>query len=227
MADQPEILNLWPTPILVTTNDQHGAIKNELLALFYGHRDRSTRHQSPVYASSDDLYKRYKNNPALAVLIQFIMDGVFHIASQVNARRWKGAKGIHVDLTGIWFQISNGYGFHETHIHGNCSWSGVYYVQAGDSSRSPDDRKDGLLNGITRFYGPYMEFLAGGHGEFGNLYLEDNAWDSYPEDGNLVVFPSWLKHMVFPYNGRQDRVIVSFHAQVHSERGMQYGYDFN
>ena len=34
------------------------------------------------------------------------------------------------------------------------------------------------------------------------------------EKGKLVIFPAHLKHMVFPYNGDDDRIIVSFHAQV-------------
>ena len=72
-----------------------------------------------------------------------------------------------------------------------------------------------------------MEFLAGGHAEFGNLYLEDNSCDSYPEDGKIVVFPSYLKHMVFPYQGEQDRIIISFHAQVNGERELRYGYEFD
>ncbi len=84
-----------------------------------------------------------------------------------------------------------------------------------------------MLNGVTRFYGPYMEFLAGGHGEFGNLYLQYGSWDSFPEDGKIAVFPSYLKHMAFPCSGEQDRVIVSFHAQVDGESELQYSYQFD
>ncbi len=41
------------------------------------------------------------------------------------------------------------------------------------------------------------------------------------------MFPSYLKHMVFPYSGEQDRVIVSFHAQVDGEKELQYRYQFD
>ncbi len=196
-----EIKHLWPTPILVRNNDEHKSIKPDLLTLLYAHRDKYAKTKGPLYASRDNLYVLYKDDPVFAKVIKFILDSVFEIASGVNAPYWKNSQGIDVALTGIWFQISNAFGFHETHIHGNCSWSGVYYIQAGESSLSDKDRKNGLLNGVTRFYGPYMEFLAGGHGEFGNLYLEDSSWDSYPEDGKIAVFPSYLKHMVFPYAG--------------------------
>jgi len=222
-----EIKYLWPTPVLVRKNEEHGSIQTALLKLLHAHRDKYAKKKGPLYASQDNLYVLYKDDPVFAKVIKFILDSVFEIASGVNAPYWKNSQGIDVVLTGVWFQMSNAFGFHETHVHGNCSWSGVYYIQAGESSRSDKDRKDGLLNGVTRFYGPYMEFLAGGHAEFGNLYLEDNSLDSYPEDGNIVVFPSYLKHMVFPYQGEQDRIIISFHAQVGGEKERRPGYEFD
>ena len=131
-------------------------------------------------------------------------------------------------LTGLWFQITNQHAFHEMHVHGNCSWSGVYYVEAGNASRTANDRHaNGMPNGITRFYGPHTEYMAAGHGDRGNLYLTDNTWDVYPENGKLVVFPSHLKHMVFPYQGEKDRVIVSFHAVVDTPQPQRYQYGFS
>jgi len=225
--DSSDIQHLWPTPLLVRSNDEHASIQADLLKLFYQHRQEHEKKHQAVFASQDNLNALYKDHRAYAKMNKFFLDAVYHLAANVNGPHWQQAQGIDVNLTGVWFQISNGYGFHETHVHGNCSWSGVYYVQAGNSSRSAADKKDGLLNGVTRFYGPYMEFSAGGHAEFGNLYLQYNTWDSFPEDGKLVVFPSYLKHMVFPYQGEQDRVIVSFHAQVHGERALRYGYEFS
>ena len=219
-----EIHNLWPTSVLTRSNEQHASIKQDLLDLFYAHRDEHSKTSGPVYASRDNLYELYKDHPAFAALIQFILASVFQVAAHANGKAWQNSQNIDVKLTGVWFQISNANGLHETHVHGNCSWSGVYYLQAGESSRSNGDRRNGLLNGVTRFYGPYMDFYAGGHVEFGNLYLQDESWDSFPEDGKIAVFPSYLKHMVFPYSGEQDRVIVSFHAQVDGEKELQYRY---
>lgn len=224
----PNIQYHWPTAILTKKFGQYQKVNRELLELFYEHRRKHEKTNGPVFASRDDLYKVYKEHPALNQLIKFIMDNVFEVASAVNGKFWGRAQNIDVEITGIWFQMSNGFGFHETHIHGNCSWSGVYYVQTGECSHSYEDRKNGLLNGITRFYGPNMEAVAGGHFEFGNIYLnEDISWDSYPEDGNLVIFPSHIKHMAYPYNGENDRVVVSFHAQVHGQTELHYNYEFN
>ena len=222
----PNIHKLWPTTILSKRFAHHQKVNPALLELFYQHRDKEQRTPQQAYASRDDLLNQYPTHTELEELADFIRAGIFEVALDANADYWQANDQIKINLTGLWFQISNGYNFHETHVHGNCSWSGVYYVQAGNSSSSPESHKGKQPNGITRFYGPSMEYMAGGHGDYGNFYLHDSSWDSYPQDGKLCVFPSYLKHMVFPYNGAEDRVIVSFHAQVFdSKGGMSYDYD--
>ncbi len=223
----PNISYFWPVPVLTKKFGQYQKVNPELLELFYEYKLHHPRDSGSVYSSPDNLQQEIPH-PSIEKLTRFISDGVFEIASETNGEYWKNASDIQVNLTGIWFQITNDFGFHETHIHGNCSWSGVYYVQVGESSRGPDQRAaNGMPNGITRFYGPHIEYTAGGHGDLGNLYLQDHTRDSYPEDGKLVIFPSHLKHMVFPYNGENDRVIVSFHAQVLGDTELRYDYSFS
>ncbi len=224
----PNIQLLWPTPILTKKFGQHQKVNKELMKIFTAHRNKLEKKKKPMFVSEDNIYALYKDEPAIQKLVKFIMDGVFEIGSEVNGPYWKNVNNLDIQITGLWFQMTNGHKFQETHVHGNCSWSGVYYVNAADSDKSPDDvAKGNLPNGVTRFYGPNMEASAGGHGEFGNVYLQDVSYDSYPEDGKLVVFPPHLKHMPFPYAGEEDRVIVSFHAQIHNPDGFKYGYTFS
>lgn len=224
MARNPHITELWPVSVLNRKFGKYQKINPELIRYFDSYRAAHPGAGGPVYASPDN-FSADTDNEAVKELQKFIMDNVFEIASSVNGPYWAKNQSINIQLTGMWFQITNQYGFHETHVHGNCSWSGVYYVQSGDSSKGPGDLgANGLLNGITRFYGPHMEYQAGGHGDLGNFYLQRHAWDSFPEDGKLVVFPSHIKHMVFPYSGKTDRIIVSFHAQVIGDSDLRYSY---
>lgn len=223
----PHIEQLWPVSILSRRFDRHREVNPELIELFRRYQKEHPARSDSVYSSPDN-FAEGTDNPALLSLEKFIMDNVFAIAGEVNAPYWKQGMSLEVKLTGLWFQISNDFGFHQVHTHGNCSWSGVYYVQAGSSSRSKGDlHANGMPNGITRFYGPHTEYLAGGHGDQGNYYLHDYTHDSYPEDGKLCVFPSHLKHMVFPYQGEQDRIIVSFHAIVDADESLRYNYAFS
>lgn len=235
-ADNFNIAQLWPVSILTSQFSQHREINPQLVELFLQYRDAHPNRAGGAAYSSPDNFAQGNDNPALLALEKFIMDNVFAVAAHVNRRYWeknmakniRGGAELSVKLTGMWFQISNDFGFHQIHSHGNCSWSGVYYVQAGSSSRNQNDlHENGMPNGITRFYGPHGEYLAGGHGDHGNYYLHDYTHDSYPEDGKLCVFPSHLKHMVFPYQGDKDRIIVSFNAIVDGDAPLRHNYAFS
>jgi len=224
----PNIITLWPTTLLAKRFAHHQKVNPALLELFYKHCERERHGPLQAYASKDDLLSKYPLHEELNELAEFIAEGIVEVAREANAGLWDPREKVRVNITGLWFQISNNHAFHEMHVHGNCSWSGVYYVRAGDCSKSPESHRGQQPNGITRFYGPHMEHMAGGFGDYGNYYLHNSSWDSYPEDGKLCVFPSHIKHMPFPYNGEEDRVIVSFHAQVFNSSGTQdYDYGFN
>lgn len=227
---KPENIHmLWPTPILRKKFEQHETINPELVKLFTKHRDEDNNADASVYSSSDDLLMRY-DEPALNKLFGFISESVFEISSTMNGEIWKHSqsKKINMNVVGAWFQIQNGYGCHETHTHGNCSWSGVYYVQVDDNEIRKNNKELGPMNGLTRFYGPQMDIIGGGFMDSGNLYLQSTCFDSEPEEGVLCVFPSHLKHTAMSYIGEKDRVIVSFNAQVHGDHGNDVlDYSFN
>lgn len=216
----PDIHLLWPTPILRKKFDQHQDVNAELVKLFTKHRKQHDQTNGPVYSSSDDLLMRY-NDPAINALFQFISGAVFEISSQMNGELWKHSRSqkMNMNVVGAWFQIQNGHGFHETHTHGNCAWSGVYYVQVDDDDKRISDPELGEMNGMTRFYSHHIDVIGGGYMDSGNLYLQDTSFDSKPEEGVLCVFPAHLKHMAMPYKGDKDRIIVSFNVQVHGDQG--------
>ena len=224
----PPLQMLWPTPLLRKTLDAHGKVNAELSKLFYQHREEDGGSVGTVYSSSDDLLQRYPH-PALQHLFQFVSESVFEVASAVNGPTWKGsgAGRLSMHIVGAWFQIQNDYGFHDIHNHGNCSWSGVYYVQIDETAQREQHPKLGALNGVTRFYSHLLPLLGGAHMDMGNAYMQQSHIDMTPEAGDLIVFPSFLLHKAMPYDGDKDRIIVSFNAQVHGEQGdkaFEYGF---
>jgi hypothetical protein len=84
----------------------------------------------------------------------------------------------------------------------------------------------GVLNGVTRLYGPPFVHLAGAHVDFGNAYLQPPHVDIAPVPVQLLLFPSWLAHQALPCNGEVERVVVSFNASVHAAGGSDplHGY---
>ena len=100
-----------------------------------------------------------------------------------------------------WFHIGKTNSEHELHGHCNCSWCGVYFVQAGDAG-----------SGETVFSNPANTNYI----DSGNRYLDQNlSVRIQPENGLLILFPSHLRHYQSLYTGKKDRIVVAFNAQVH------------
>ena len=89
------------------------------------------------------------------------------------------------------------------HNHADAAWSGVYYVDAGESGA---DAGGVLMLGDPRA-GAGM--VLGGS----NRFDSPSAVEIPPRTGELLIFPSWLVHWVTPYQGDAPRISVSFNAR--------------
>ena len=223
----------WPVPIASYHCSDARDINLTLSRVFQTMRiadslDENSQSGDPkkFYASNDQLLQRI-DIPEFSKLIQFFADSIQKTVGAANAGIWpQGKMSLQLEIIGCWFQIQNGMAFHDVHTHGNCSWSGVYYVQVDDEAKRVSHPEMGAANGVTRFYGPYSQWQGGGYMDIGNAYLQKNSIDMSPEEGKLVIFPSYLPHMAMPYEGKKDRIIVSFNVQIHSSQGDQiFGFD--
>ncbi len=213
---------LWPIPIEIQRCPDAAEIHPVLVRALTAMRATQDNGKSGgFYASSDDLIERMQL-PEFATLLNFIAGSVQKIAKQANAQSWPAGKlSLDLRFAGCWFQIQNGQAFHDVHTHGNCSWSGVYYLQIDPAERRHQHAVLGELNGVTRFYGPYTQFQGGAYMDMGNAYLQTNSMDIQPEEGMLVIFPSYLPHKAMAYEGEKDRIIVSFNVQINARSGNQ------
>lgn len=216
----------WPVPLAVHTLEQAADVNAVLARVFAMMRATDTNapkgaSDSRFYASSDDLLQRI-DLPEFHQLVEFIAQALQTTAKQANAGVWPpGRHGLQLELMGVWFQIQNGAAFHDIHTHGNCSWSGVYYVQIDAPEVRHAHPELGALNGATRFYSPMFPLLGGAHMDMGNAFMQQATLDITPQAGQLVVFPAFLPHKAMPYTGEKDRIIVSFNAQIRAPGGDQ------
>jgi uncharacterized protein (TIGR02466 family) len=221
MLPAAPLVPLWSTPLGLYRYAQANEINSLLVRVFQSMRatDPAANRQAAFYASRDDLLQRIRL-PEWEALVRFIVDSVRQTVVLANQGAWPEATpGLQIALRGLWFQIANQGGHHDVHTHGNCSWSGVYCVQADADAPRRAHPVLGERNGITRFYGPHFNHLGGAHMDFGNAYLQSAHLDVPPMPGQLVVFPSWLPHQAMPYVGGTDRIVVSFNASVHAASG--------
>jgi uncharacterized protein (TIGR02466 family) len=210
----------WPVPMAVHHFAQAAQVNPVLGQAFRAIREADRKAPPGVlYASSDDLLRRI-DLPEFTALIKFIVASLNATAQDANSSAWPpGRHKLELELMGVWFQIQNGGSFHDVHTHGNCSWSGVYYVQIDSPERRTGHSQFGALNGATRFYSPMFMLQGGAYVDRGNAWMQQATLDVMPKEGDLVLFPSFLPHKAMPYSGERDRIIVSFNAQIRSPDG--------
>jgi uncharacterized protein (TIGR02466 family) len=102
----------------------------------------------------------------------------------------------------IWANVNRRGDYNKVHLHPGATWSGVYYVDAGDPP-SEGTRDAGRLSLMDASPTAQMTFLAG---------LVRPTLEVAPADGLMVLFPSYLPHMVHPYAGERPRISIAFNA---------------
>lgn len=211
-----EEINTWATQMFALNHPDHAELREALLERIYQRRsEQSTPIDSEVATTAKHaLYEStldflHDPHPAVIQLRNFLEDMLSTIATAVNEPYWpEGAQG-KATITESWYHVTGNGGYHDAHSHPNCSWCGIYYLDAGGCDIE-------TRNGTNRFYDP--RFCADQYLDAGTAYINGNGfWDFQPSDGQIVVFPSYLKHSALPYFGDADRVIIAFNSTVELE----------
>lgn len=104
-----------------------------------------------------------------------------------------------------WYHVTNDGGAHGSHCHPGSSWAGIFYVQTENCSAE-------TLNGINRWYNIDSNR---GPGDLGSWWWNsDNVYGFTPEEGTLILFPSWLWHEATAYVGDKDRIVIAFNSVI-------------
>lgn len=209
-----EMLSLWQTPLFITQNDEHEFIKDDLLAdlnsIAAGKTNCVDSHialdaKSGLYES--DLQLLDRDMQSLVALRSYLESNLYQAVAELNGQYWPEHCDAHIEIVESWFHNTENGGFHDVHSHPNCSWCGIYAIeQAACDIKSK--------NGVNRFYDPRSG--AEHYQDAGTLWLSnDGVWDFQPKDGQLILFPSYMKHSALAYFGQKVRTVIAFNAQVH------------
>ena len=154
-----------------------------------------------LFESNFDFFKF--NNEAVRELLEWCRVTVFEAAKHANNGRWPAAARIGINVHESWCHVTRDGGYHDMHTHPNSSWSGIYYIRAGESDLA-------TKNGCNRFYSPYN---PPAYSDLGTKWSDLTASVDLPAtDGQLILFPSWLPHAALPYYGSVERVVVAFNC---------------
>ena len=154
----------------------------------------ATHIKKNLIESKFDLFS--KNNIAIEKTKNFVGNSIVELINSLHSEN----SNYQIKFVDSWFHIGKTNSVHEIHAHGNCSWCGIYFIQSGSKG-----------SGETVFSNP----ASSSYLDDGNRYLDQQMEARIkPEDGLLVLFPSYLQHYQSLYIGAKDRIVIAFNAQV-------------
>ena len=123
-------------------------------------------------------------------------------------RKWTGSKdedfNEQYDLEALWCNFQGPGDFNPPHDHGG-SLTWVIYLQIPEKLKYENQKYKGRSagpGGITFIYGDGPRESVTHHSFF-------------PEEGDMFVFPAWLKHWVYPFKSDCERISVSGNVKDH------------
>lgn len=182
-------------------------LNRELEALFLARETDEYRNPTPSHIPQPELFESRFNlfrwpESCVQELRAFMLDSVARTVlettgvSEAELARLK----IH---NHTWYHVTRYAGSFVAHNHPLASWSAVYCVRSGEVAHPS--------SGLLRFLDP--RWGAGSYLDAGNRTLRTpfrfGSRELRLEEGQVVVFPSYVLHEVSPFYGRDVRITVA------------------
>jgi len=100
-------------------------------------------------------------------------------------------------MLSAWANINGKGDWNMPHNHLPCQWSGCFYVKVKEDSKIRND-------GNIVFIDP---------SPFGPHFRQNSNATVQPKTGMMLIFPSYLMHMVEPHHEDEDRISIAFNMQ--------------
>lgn len=136
--------------------------------------------------------------PCFATLRRVVKAGVFEMTRKVTGK--VDPETLNLKLFG-WMNINPPRGFNAPHTHHGAHWSGVYYV----SQPAVEEGTSGMIEFLD-----HRVDLA--HWRLLQASTFNAKKRIRPQAGELVLFPSYLTHWVYPNETSEERVTIAFNA---------------
>lgn len=134
--------------------------------------------------------------------LQPLVHGLLHVASAC-IRDFEGDREFRdIRMVSAWININGQGDWNAPHEHLPCTWSGVFYIDAGEPVSAADPSS---LEGKILFFDPLP---------LGREWKRPPNVAYAPKTGSMLLFPSYLTHMVAPYQGQTPRISLAFNLIV-------------
>ena len=195
-----KVHNLFSVPIFHYKLDNYKEINKELLnyILELQKSDKTGNAHSNKGGWHSQNFDIVNQGPPINFLNK-IKDYLKHIIS--NEFGWKYVPNKQ-RIVAMWAIINKKNSFNVTHNHQNCYFSSAYYVKKPKNSGDitffdPKEAKTYRFPKIEK----YTEYSS-------------EAVTIKPEEGDLLIFPSYLYHSVSENLSEDDRIVISFNVDI-------------
>jgi uncharacterized protein (TIGR02466 family) len=204
LEQEPELLLLWPTPVYLAKNEDlsawHAVLNKSIAEKMLNREFRGDWFNADFFSS---LVMDGKEG-FTTFLRKHVLSRIKHEIDDTGLRNltwnWNG-----------WVNVLPGSTWHQPHIHEKSTLSFVYYLKVDeniDRARLTADATRGdVRGGIIQFMDPR------GSAPYMSCETVDNVFSScvriIPENGLLLIFPSFLSHLVAPTTSDEVRVSIA------------------
>ncbi|MEL6371153.1 MAG: TIGR02466 family protein [Pseudomonadota bacterium] len=222
VSTQPETLSrpikeclayIFPTPLALHQWPDSDALNAELAAVVK-EAEAAAEPASPHKAKSNvggwhsDVRFIHRDEPCLARLRARITT----LADEFTGAMVADPTRFDVTIEG-WANVLRDGSYNSLHMHPGCTWSGVYYVTDAGLPPDPQNPSPEDILGTIEFLDPRPGAVASVMPE--NRMERRSVFN--PPAGAMIMFPSWLQHMVHPYRGDGERISVAFNVKLQSK----------
>lgn len=199
MIEQTKYEKLFSTPLFRFRVPDHAVLNAALLA--EGERMRAesagvSKSNRGGWHSEGNLFDQ--DVPCIAHLRALAEDAVLDATRKVTEKVDPGALRLRLFA---WMNANPPGGFNAPHTHPGAHWSGVYYVSQPEVEAG--------TSGMIEFLDPRSDLP---HWRLLKSPAFRPKKKIRPAAGELVIFPSYLVHWVYPNETGEDRVTVAFNA---------------
>ena len=192
----------FASPIFTFEVPEAAALNRDLVRDIEAYRadsegmNRSNQHG---WHSQTDFFRRQE--PSFKTLAGHISSAITSATRQVSPKLDLGKR---VYLLQGWVNVNGRGAFNTPHAHPDHEWSGSYYVKVPPVP-------EGSRSGCIEFLDPrgsvtQMDALSSG-------YFMPKIRKK-PQEGMLLLFPSYLRHWVYPNEQDDIRISIAFNAKI-------------
>ena len=119
-------------------------------------------------------------------------------------------------LVQMWANVSGPGALNHMHVHPGNLWSAVLYIDMGGEGPQGDDIQ--ACGGTFYFEDPRFPMSVMHNTRFRFAGPDGQPQPMQPEvapkRGDLLMFPSWLRHGVRPYKGTRERISIALNVDA-------------